>query len=94
MPFAKCSACSTGILPVGPVGILPADYPSPGYLAVRRIINFNPDHTSSTAQTFTSTRPIGSARSRIVSSVILLVTPELFFGQETQITPPGTIFFR
>ena len=35
----------------------------------RRIISFNPDHVSSTAQTFTSTKPSGNATSRITSSV-------------------------
>jgi len=59
-----------------------------------RIINFNPDHTSSTAHTLMSTSPIGSATSRIVSSVISVLTPEDFFGHETHITPLGTMFVR
>src|SRR5436305_4592773 len=37
--------------------------------SLRRIISFNPDHVSSTAQTFTSTKPSGSASARIASSV-------------------------
>src|SRR5262249_39501597 len=59
-----------------------------------RITNFKPDQTSSTAHTLISTSPIGSATSRIVSSVISVFTPEDFFGQETQITPSGTILVR
>jgi len=59
-----------------------------------RITNFNPDQTSSTAHTLISTSPIGSATSRIVSSVMSVLTPEDFFGQETQIIPSGTILVR
>ena len=36
----------------------------------RRMTSFSPDQVSSTAQTFTSTSPIGSATSRITSSVM------------------------
>ncbi len=32
--------------------------------------SFNADHTSLTAQTFTSTSPVGSATARMVSSVM------------------------
>jgi hypothetical protein len=59
-----------------------------------RITNFNPDQTSLTAQTLMSTSPIGRAKSRIVSSVISLFIPELFFGQEIQIIPAGEILIR
>src|SRR6202030_2056796 len=44
----------------------------------RRIINFNPDQTSSTAQTLMSTKPSGNATARITSSVTLVGTPEDF----------------
>src|ERR1700719_1709688 len=50
----------------------------------RRIINFNPDQVSSTAQTLISTNPSGSATARITSSVMLVGTLEDFLGQETQ----------
>jgi ribosomal protein L2 len=44
----------------------------------------------STAQTFTSTRPIGSAILRITSSVMSVGTLEAFFGQLIQIMPAGS----
>src|SRR5688572_11331102 len=47
-----------------------------------RITNFRPDQVSSTAQTFTSTKPSGSASSRIVSSVISVSTFAAFFDQD------------
>src|SRR5882757_8809608 len=46
----------------------------------RRIINFNADQISSTAQTLMSTNPIGSATDRITSSVMSVGTPDDFFG--------------
>ena len=46
--------------------------------------SLSPDQTSSTAQTFTSTSPIGRHRPRIVSSVMSVGTFEAFFGHETQ----------
>ena len=49
--------------------------------------SLSPDHVSSTAHTFTSTNPIGSATSRIVSSVTSDRIPDDFFGHETQIEP-------
>jgi hypothetical protein len=52
-----------------------------------RITSFRPDHTSSTAHTFTSTSPSGNASSRTVSSVMSVATFDAFFGQETQIVP-------
>src|SRR5947207_9238923 len=60
----------------------------------RRIINFNPDQVSSTAQTFMSTNPRGNAISRITSSVRSVEMPEDFFGHETQIVPVLAIFAR
>src|SRR5438309_1590679 len=60
----------------------------------RRTINFNPDHVSSTAQTFTSTNPSGNATSRMVSSVISVATPEDFFGHEIQSIPVSAINLR
>ena len=60
----------------------------------RRTINFNPDQVSSTAQTFTSTKPSGNATSRITSSVTSVATPEDFFGHETQRTPVSAINLR
>src|SRR6476620_222052 len=59
-----------------------------------RITSFNPDQTLSTAHTLISTSPVGSATSRIVSSVMSVFTPEDFFGHETQITPSGRILVR
>lgn len=53
------------------------------------ITNFNPDQTSVTAQTFTSTSPVPSPRSRTTLSVRSVVTPELFFGQQIQSIPAG-----
>jgi hypothetical protein len=60
----------------------------------RRIINFNPDQMSSTAQTLVSTNPIGSATDRITSSVMSVGTPDDFFGHETQIAASSAIFPR
>src|SRR2546430_3087948 len=60
----------------------------------RRIINFNPDHGSSTAQTLMSTNPSGKAISRITSSVTSVEIPEDFFGHETQTVPVLAIFAR
>src|SRR5580698_4432650 len=57
-------------------------------------MNFNPDHTLSTAQTFMSTRPIGRTILRIASSVISLATPEVFLGHEIHTTASGAIFSR
>src|SRR5450631_4223745 len=47
-----------------------------------RTTNFRADHTSETAQTFTSTKPSGNATSRIMSSVTSVGTFEDFFGHE------------
>ena len=59
-----------------------------------RMTSFNPDQVSSTAQTLMSTNPSGKATSRMTSSVMSVLTPELFFGQETQSAPFGSIVFR
>src|SRR6266700_5412000 len=60
----------------------------------RRTINFNPDQVSSTAHTFTSTNPSGSATARITSSVTSVGTPADFFGQETQTVHVSGTFIR
>ncbi len=52
------------------------------------------DQVSSTAQTFVSTRPSGSAHSRTTSSVTVVGTPALFFGHETQSMASSRIFLR
>ena len=59
---------------------------------LRRTTNFNPDQTSLTAQTFTSTRPVASPMLRIIFSSKSDSTPELFFGQEIQSIPAGASF--
>src|ERR1051326_3146741 len=59
-----------------------------------RIINFNPDQISSTAQTLMSTKPKGSATARITSSVTSVGTPDDFFGHETQRVASSAIFRR
>lgn len=51
--------------------------------------NFNPDHTSVTAQTLTSTRPAASPLSRTASSVISVGTFELFLGHAIHSMPAG-----
>src|SRR5882724_2097690 len=60
----------------------------------RRTTSFNPDQVSSTAHTFTSTNPSGSATERITSSVTSPGTPADFFGHETQSVPLSGKFFR
>src|SRR5687768_13732633 len=68
------------------------DHPRWAYLRLDfRITSFSPDQISSTAQTFTSTSPIGSATSRITSSVRSVRTPLAFFGQDTQTAPSCSI---
>ena len=49
---------------------------------------------SSTAQTFVSTSPNGSANSRTTSSVTVVGRPALFFGHETQSIVLSSIFLR
>ena len=51
--------------------------------------SLRPDQTSSTAATFTSTRPIGKTMSRIVSSVMSVGRLAAFFGQEIHAIPSG-----
>src|ERR1700730_4976302 len=60
----------------------------------RRTINFKPDQVSSTAHTFTSTNPSGSATGRMTSSVRSVVTPADFFGHDTQSVPVSAILPR
>src|SRR5579862_10035090 len=52
-----------------------------------RITNFSPDHTSLTAQTFTSTNPAAKPILRTSSSVRSVATPEDFLGQLTHSIP-------
>ena len=52
------------------------------------------DQVSSTAQTFVSTSPNGSANSRTTSSVTVVGRPALFFGHETQSMASSRIFLR
>jgi hypothetical protein len=54
----------------------------------------SPDHVSSIAQTFTSTKPSGSESSRTTSSVISDGTFDDFFGHDTQTVAFGSSFFR
>jgi hypothetical protein len=68
---------------------LKADY----YLSFKGITNFNPDQTSSTAQTFISTKPMDRAVARILSSVTSVEIFADFLYQETQIIPSGSISF-
>src|SRR5215471_19580547 len=52
-----------------------------------RNTNFNPDHTSSTAHTFTSTKPFFSPISRATFSFKLVLILEAPFGHEIQRAP-------
>jgi hypothetical protein len=54
-----------------------------------RLTNFNPDHTSVTAHTFTSTSPASSPISRTIFPSKSVAIPELFFGQLTHNMPAG-----
>jgi hypothetical protein len=67
---------------------------SSGYRSSLRTTSFKPDHTSSTAHTFTSTNPSGSATSRTVSSVISVGTFDDFFGHDTHTTASGASVWR
>src|SRR5438045_2326164 len=49
--------------------------------------NLSPDHVSSIAHTFTSTRPEASPKSRTIPSLRSLATPDVFFGQATHNIP-------
>src|SRR5450631_4793819 len=62
--------------------------------SLRRRTNFNPDQTSVTAQTFTSTRPAAKPISRTIFSFRSVATPELFLGQLTQKIPAGASSFE
>src|ERR1700730_5569723 len=63
-------------------------------LSLRRITNFRPDQTSSTAPTFMSTNPSGNATARITSSVMSVLMPDDFFGHETHNVPASAILDR
>src|SRR5579863_10314326 len=54
--------------------------------------NFSPDQKSDTAQTFTSTNPWSSPKSRTTLSSRSVLTPEDFFGQLTHNIPAGANF--
>src|ERR1700736_1230525 len=53
------------------------------------ITNFSPDHTSFTAQTFTSTRPASSPILRTSFSFRSVAMPDVFLGQLTHSIPAG-----
>src|ERR1700730_5150001 len=61
--------------------------------SLSRKTNLSPDHTSSTAQILTSTNPAASPIALTVFSERSVVTPELFFGHDTQIIPVALSFF-
>src|SRR2546425_7507068 len=54
-----------------------------------RRTNLRPDHTSSTAATFTSTRPCASPMARITFSVRSVGTPDALLGHEIHNMPAG-----
>src|SRR6185312_9351105 len=58
------------------------------------ITNLSPDHLSSTAQTFTSTRSVLSARARIKSSVTSVGILAAFLYHDTQIAPSVVMALR
>jgi hypothetical protein len=60
------------------------------FLSFTRITNFNPDHVSSIAQTFTSTSPHSNPTRRTTSSVRSVGRPLAFLGQPIQSIPSGT----
>ena len=64
------------------------------YRSSFRTTSFNPDHVSSTAHTLMSTNPIGSATSRITSSVMSVGTFDVFFGHDTQMAASGLSALR
>src|SRR5687767_12519361 len=57
--------------------------------SAKRYTNFNPDHVSSTAQIFTSTRPFFNPISRTMFSVRSVGTPDAFLGQLIHSVPFG-----
>jgi hypothetical protein len=57
----------------------------------RRRTSLSADQVASTAHTFTSTQPWGSAWSRTRSSVRSVVTPDAFFGHATQTAPRSVL---
>src|ERR1700722_16576672 len=61
--------------------------PPPVHLRCLRTTSFNPDQISVTAQTFTSTRSVWSARSRTMSSVTSVAMSDDFLYHEPQIAP-------
>src|SRR5438552_17799502 len=63
------------------------------HLSFSRYMNFNPDQTSSTAHTFTSTRPLLSPISRTTFSLTSVFTLAAPLGQEIQSVPAASRFF-
>ena len=59
-----------------------------------RKTSFSPDHTALTAQTFTSTKPIGNATARITSSVMSVGTFDACFGHDTHSEASGRSVWR
>ncbi|WP_327006182.1 cadherin-like domain-containing protein [Dactylosporangium sp. NBC_01737] len=72
------------LLRVTPSGHRPGRSPT-------RITCFSPDHTSSIAQTLTSTRPCARANSRTPFSSRSVAMPEERFGQATHSAPAGGV---
>src|SRR5437016_12284848 len=69
-----------------------SDHP-PLHRSFNRNINFSPDHTSSTAHTFTSTKPLLNPISRTTFSFTSVLTFDAPLGHEIQRVPAGSRFF-
>src|SRR3979490_3296379 len=75
----------------------PSERPGTYPRSFNRNMNFSPDQTSSTAQTFTSTSPLFSPKSRMLFSSRSVGTLADFLGQETQSIPSllrNFLYFR
>src|ERR1700722_15315547 len=83
-PAPPCRIRST---PLAPCFLFPRA--PPAHRSLTRRTNFNPDQTSVTAHTFTSTNPASSPTSRTMFSFRSVTTPELFLGQLTHNIPAG-----
>ena len=64
------------------------------YLSFSRNTNLSPDHTSSTAQTFTSTSPFFNPISRAMFSFTSVLIPEAPLGQEIHLTELSGLFLK
>src|SRR3954464_7829474 len=72
-----------------PGSLIRADGIARRHRSLRRRTNLSPDQVSSTAHTFTSTRPAASPTWRTTSSVRSVATPDVFFGHDTHNVPLG-----